>query len=77
MRKFGCSEEVTVAKSYVFLPKSSSESSYSKDKSYPGEFLDVVGDIVENFVARFFFVGAIAGISNVIRSAKLMQKNND
>ena len=25
----------------------------------------------------FFFVGAVAGISNVIRSAKLMQKNND
>ena len=25
----------------------------------------------------FFFVGAAAGILNVIRSAKLMQKNND
>ena len=25
----------------------------------------------------FFFVGAVAGILNVIRSAKLMQENND
>ena len=44
----------------------------------------IIGFILDNWfdskpwlTVIFFFVGAIAGISNVIRSAKLMQKNND
>ena len=44
----------------------------------------IIGFILDNWfdskpwlTVIFFFVGAVAGISNVIRSAKLMQKNND
>ena len=44
----------------------------------------LIGFILDNWfdskpwlTVIFFFVGAVAGISNVIRSAKLMQKNND
>jgi len=44
----------------------------------------IIGFILDNgfdskpwLTIIFFFVGAIAGILNVIRSAKLMQKNND
>jgi ATP synthase protein I len=44
----------------------------------------IIGFILDNWfdskpwlTVIFFFVGAIAGISNVIRSAKLMQENND
>ena len=44
----------------------------------------IIGFILDNWFDSkpwltiiFFFVGATAGILNVIRSAKLMQKNND
>ena len=44
----------------------------------------IIGFILDNWFDSkpwltiiFFFVGAVAGILNVIRSAKLMQKNND
>jgi len=44
----------------------------------------IIGFILDNWFDSkpwltlvFFFVGAAAGILNVIRSAKLMQKNND
>ena len=44
----------------------------------------IIGFILDNWFDSkpwltiiFFFVGAISGILNVIRSAKLMQKNND
>ena len=44
----------------------------------------IIGFILDNWFDSkpwltiiFFFAGAIAGILNVIRSAKLMQKNND
>ena len=44
----------------------------------------IIGFILDNgfdskpwLTIIFFFVGATAGILNVIRSAKLMQKNND
>ncbi len=44
----------------------------------------IIGFILDNWfdskpwlTVIFFFVGAVAGISNVIRSAKLMQENND
>ena len=44
----------------------------------------IIGFILDNWfdskpwlTVIFFFVGAVAGISNVIRSAKLMQDNND
>ena len=44
----------------------------------------IIGFILDNWfdskpwlTVIFFFAGAAAGISNVIRSAKLMQKNND
>ena len=44
----------------------------------------IIGFILDNWFDRkpwltiiFFFVGATAGILNVIRSAKRMQKNND
>ena len=44
----------------------------------------IIGFILDNWfdskpwlTVIFFFVGAVAGISNVIKSAKLMQKNND
>lgn len=44
----------------------------------------IIGFILDNWFGSkplltiiFFFVGATAGILNVIRSAKLMQENND
>ncbi len=44
----------------------------------------IIGFILDNWfdskpwlTVIFFFVGAAAGILNVIRSAKLMQRNND
>ena len=44
----------------------------------------IIGFILDNWFGSkpwltiiFFFAGATAGIINVIRSAKLMQKNND
>ena len=44
----------------------------------------IIGFILDNWFDSkpwltiiFFFVGAVAGILNVIRSAKLMQENND
>ena len=44
----------------------------------------IIGFILDNWfdskpwlTVIFFFVGAVAGISNVIRSAKLMQENSD
>jgi|TARA_B100002003_G_scaffold218973_1_gene220307 ATP synthase protein I len=44
----------------------------------------IIGFILDNWFDSkpwltiiFFFVGATAGILNVVRSAKLMQKNND
>ena len=44
----------------------------------------IIGFILDNWFDSkpwltiiFFFAGAIAGILNVFRSAKLMQKNND
>ena len=44
----------------------------------------IIGFILDNWFDSkpwltiiFFFVGPIAGILNVVRSAKLMQKNND
>ena len=44
----------------------------------------IIGFILDNWLdskpwltVTFFFAGAAAGILNVIRSAKLMQKNND
>ena len=44
----------------------------------------IIGFILDNWfdskpwlIIIFFFIGMIAGITNVIRSAKLMQKNND
>ena len=44
----------------------------------------IIGFILDNWFDSkpwltiiFFFVGAAAGILNVIRTAKLMQKNND
>ena len=44
----------------------------------------IIGFILDNWFDSkpwltiiFFFAGAVAGILNVIRSAKLMQKNND
>jgi ATP synthase protein I len=43
----------------------------------------IIGFILDNWfdskpwlTVIFFFVGAVAGISNVVRSAKLMQENN-
>ena len=43
----------------------------------------IIGFILDNWfdskpwlIIIFFFIGMIAGITNVIRSAKLMQKNN-
>ena len=42
-----------------------------------GFILDTWFDSKPWLTIIFFFVGAAAGILNVIRSAKLMQKNND
>ena len=77
-------------KNYLNNDKKNTSSSLGADLKLSTEMVaavlvgSIIGFILDNWFDSkpwltiiFFFVGATAGILNVIRSAKRMQKNND